>query len=289
MSQLTTTKMERRAAPVILRPTLCAETTASLLAVSRLWKVRLRFRKGCLMQSGDEALFVGAADSSPGPYHLLLSPADWGRLADWDAGSLVSAQGGRLERGGLVVDPAASAVYGVSPAALDAAGAAWAERRLSRFLLAENPETGFGGRAAAIFNKGGSFPFSPADLAESRRRLEMLAWLIGRGPGLTPSGDDFIIGLMALSPPWLELPEQMAALLGRRQNLTGLVSLAYYRAALARRFDHNLCLATRAAARRDEKTFDQALARLLAHGRTSGADLLCGALFTLKMKGYGHD
>ncbi|MDR1934556.1 MAG: DUF2877 domain-containing protein, partial [Candidatus Accumulibacter sp.] len=90
-----------------------------------------------------------------------------------------------------------------------------------------------------------------------------------------------IIGLLAVLPQCGELHEQLAALI-RRPGLTGRVSLAYLRAALARRFDHTLCLMTEAAVRRNENLFRQALTRILTHGHSSGADLLCGVLFALR-------
>jgi hypothetical protein len=269
---------------VVLKPVLASDTMSSLLTISRLWNVRLRFRKGFLMQSGDDALFIGTDEASPGPYHILLSKPDFNQLADWDVGSIVTSQRGYLGRGRLFINISAAVEYGTSAAFLDCAASAWAEKRLKDFLQEENPETGFGCRARMVCSEGGPIPFSPMAMVGARSRLDLLKWMIGRGTGLTPGGDDFIIGLLVVSPQCGELHEQVAALISR-PGLTGLVSLAYHRAALARRFDHTLCLMTEAAVQRNENLFMKALTRILSHGHSSGADLLCGILFALSGRG----
>lgn len=272
------------AAPVLLKPVLTSDTASPLLSLPRPWKVRLRFRKGFLAQSCDDALFIGTDEASPGPYHLLLSKPDFSQLADWDVGSIVTSHKGRLGRGRLFIDISAAVEYGTSAAFLDCAASAWAEKRLGDFLREENPETGFGCRARMACSEDGPVPFSPMDIIGARSRLELLKWMIGRGPGLTPSGDDFIIGLLVVLPQCGELHEQVAALISR-PGLTGVVSLAYHRAALARRFDRTLCLMTEAAVQRNENLFMKALTQILGHGHSSGADLLCGILFALSSRG----
>lgn len=99
-------------------------------------------------------------------------------------------------------------------------------------------------------------------------------WLIGRGPGLTPSGDDMLTGMMAVfiaaqKPIHLFLPPEDQLI-----SLTTSVSCCYLNSARVGEFStpvlkvmHRLqsgCFAS------------SAIRRLLAVGHTSGADIVLG-------------
>ncbi|NBE55543.1 oxamate carbamoyltransferase subunit AllH family protein [Streptomyces boluensis] len=103
------------------------------------------------------------------------------------------------------------------------------------------------------------------------------ARLLGLGPGLTPSGDDFLCGLLLAAhlapyaPPWLG---PLAALAARAEGSTPLVS-----AALLRHAATGHCVPQAAALLRAAATgtgLVGPLAALLAVGHSSGGDLLQG-------------
>lgn len=99
-------------------------------------------------------------------------------------------------------------------------------------------------------------------------------WLIGRGPGLTPSGDDMLTGMLAVFcaeriPIHLFLPsaDQLAL-------LTTAVSCSYLNSARLGEFSTPVLSVIRGLQTRRDA--NRALHRLLAVGHTSGADTIVG-------------
>lgn len=119
------------------------------------------------------------------------------------------------------------------------------------------------------------------------RIVQASARLTGLGHGLTPSGDDFLVGVMAWL--WLAGVGQDVILSDVGQdailsyaNQTTLLSAALLRAAGRGEFGaawHELFAALAAA---DSASIKQATHRILTCGHTSGADALAGFLMTAR-------
>lgn len=99
-------------------------------------------------------------------------------------------------------------------------------------------------------------------------------WLIGRGPGLTPSGDDMLTGMLAVfiavgMPVQLFLPpaDQLA-------RLTTSVSCSYLNSARVGEFSTPVLGVMRSL--QSGRDAGRALRRLLTVGHTSGADTVLG-------------
>lgn len=110
------------------------------------------------------------------------------------------------------------------------------------------------------------------------RIVHASARLTGLGHGLTPAGDDFLIGVMAWL--WLAGVEQDAML--SYANPTTLLSSALLRAAGRGEFGaawHNLFAAL---AGNDDAPIEHAVHQVLACGHTSGADALAGFLMAAR-------
>jgi hypothetical protein len=106
--------------------------------------------------------------------------------------------------------------------------------------------------------------------------------LVGLGPGLTPSGDDFLCGLLASSSfSRHQLAEALeeAALAGIAG--TNEISASLLRCAARGLFPRDLRRAAAALAAEDEVGAVLAIRRLCAHGHSSGADTAAGFLFGL--------
>jgi hypothetical protein len=114
---------------------------------------------------------------------------------------------------------------------------------------------------------------------------EALARAVGRlaglGPGLTPAGDDFLLGLLVWA--WLSHPDPPG--FGRTVSSaaaprTTTLAAAWLRAAAAGELAapwHRLLQSL--AGPESASTVQQALPSVLAHGATSGADALAGFLW----------
>lgn len=107
--------------------------------------------------------------------------------------------------------------------------------------------------------------------------------LIGLGEGLTPAGDDCLVGALAalyrLAPSWVHAHPEISATVGSRAAVaTTTIAREFIVHALAGRFAESLIDLLTA------ESVDQvrrAATRLLECGATSGADTLCGVRLVL--------
>jgi uncharacterized protein DUF2877 len=113
---------------------------------------------------------------------------------------------------------------------------------------------------------------------DARAFVDAACALVGFGEGLTPAGDDCVVGALAavqrLSPPWLSTraapPDRLAE--AARTRTTDLARDFLLEALDGRFAEPVLALMT---ALSDDRAEDAAK-RLLSMGATSGADTLCG-------------
>lgn len=116
-----------------------------------------------------------------------------------------------------------------------------------------------------------------------------IARLIGRGPGLTPAGDDLIIGFLAGlraaagdRPDRLALIRSLGETVVRGSGATNEISRAFLRHAAAGSVAEPLALlAQRIAGGDSPGEVERAAARALDVGHTSGADATAGLLLGL--------
>lgn len=111
-----------------------------------------------------------------------------------------------------------------------------------------------------------------------------ISWLIGRGLGLTPAGDDILCGfgagLAAAGESKLHVRFLAELAKARRKRHTTAVSEAYLDAMTQGSVNEGICLLLAAAeAGRD---LSEPLRRARAYGHTSGADMLFGLLLGME-------
>ena len=161
---------------------------------------------------------------------------------------------------------------GFAPLVLDdAAPGSPLERAMQRRLMQTLPELG---RASMSL-----------DSALAVKALEQLA---GLGPGLTPSGDDFIVGYLAalhsrcsrepLLRPFLH---GLVAALTRLAAAANVISRQFIFNALEGEFSEWLAELVAAIALHDAVRLRESVARVVRIGHSSGADSLVGLLFGL--------
>lgn len=118
--------------------------------------------------------------------------------------------------------------------------------------------------------------------------------LLGRGQGLTPSGDDTLIGLLALlkasrlpgqsARGWSRLAQLVQT---RGRDMTTDVACAYLHAALQGRFAQPLRRLLACPADQPNQ-LHQACTDLLAFGHSSGADTLMGLIHGARLLNQSH-
>ncbi len=101
------------------------------------------------------------------------------------------------------------------------------------------------------------------------------AGLVGLGSGLTPAGDDFLIGVMAWL--WLNLQSPMCAIITQAAaGKTTLLSSALLRAAARGEFSQPWHDLLNALTLDNPDNVERAAQQVLCYGHTSGADALAG-------------
>jgi hypothetical protein len=141
-----------------------------------------------------------------------------------------------------------------------------------------------GSQAVTMAIRGALAQRRPDQMLDAARRI------IGLGPGLTPSGDDFLVG--CLRGLWLMAPRQTweydllhqlrTALLPSLDNRTTCVGAEFIRGALSGEFAEVLDQAGMALVSPVHMpTVVSAIGRLLAQGETSGTDTTHGLLTCL--------
>lgn len=111
--------------------------------------------------------------------------------------------------------------------------------------------------------------------------------LLGKGPGLTPSGDDILVGFMAISRAMdknRELVKDIKSfILNYGKERTTDVSYEYLYYATMNKFSKNIKAICESIINDNEKQVLESIYRLVKVGHTSGFDVLSGILLGTKI------
>lgn len=207
-----------------------------------------------------------------------LCPAIWPPAASRVAvGDPVVGRAGHLKIGELVLDIRAARVWHPAPAPVPTTGVS--DLGTVHRLVLRSADRRTGELVPAL------------ERALARRDLDhvtrCVASLVGRGPGLTPSGDDALVGLLAVLHRLAPADERSLALLGptvaARLHRTADISAHYLRLAVAGHFGERLIALCDALAAASPAEVETAAAAVIATGATSGADALLGVLSGVRL------
>lgn len=208
----------------------------------------------------------------------LAAPARFDRLAP---GTPVRRQGAAIALGALAVEWSDAALVDLRPGPAPGPAAGAALGRIAR-------EASRGSPLAGGLGAGSRRQLAAGIARRDRARfLEGARGLIGLGPGLTPSGDDCLVGVLAVlqsrEPAWLaSAPRVRAAVAAAAVEGTSPVAAEFVRCALEARFAEPLTALLAAA---DAAGARAAAAELGRHGATSCADTLLGVWLALTALG----
>lgn len=148
-------------------------------------------------------------------------------------------------------------------------------------------ETGYQEGLSAIFSSENPFVSAIDDLCSEQLSLQRQAlhFLIGRGPGLTPSGDDIIIGHLAarllINRNNQKLQNYLRTKMTAVNDLTTDVSKHYLLCSMNQRFNQSI-LDLQKALIEPNGQLEKNVEKVLKTGHTSGADFLAGFTRTLE-------
>jgi len=117
---------------------------------------------------------------------------------------------------------------------------------------------------------------SESSLEDMEMNEDVMKYLIGRGRGLTPSGDDFLIGFTMILMSVEEDEHWSLQLEKMIQNKSTDISLAYYKALLDGHLSSYLKDFLQSIQRLDQPSIDKNILTIIGYGHTSGYDTLFG-------------
>jgi Protein of unknown function (DUF2877) len=264
-------------------------------------RVQSVYRSAVNITTADGLLTVASPEGGGLPNGILadLGP-DW-RAIGLSPGMVVSASDASIQvaEAGIEVqfDMASrwSPRLGSSAAAADAATARWAGRTAATRTIAQ-ARASAGGFGALLRDDVSHDPVGLLGVArpmmaelvvaletgDPSLAAEVAARLIGLGPGLTPSGDDVLVGieaaLHALARPSAGF--LASAMIDVEERTTALAA-TLLRHAAAGEFAERLHILLAALLGSDDETIPAAIHRAAAWGATSGSDCLLGVLIGL--------
>jgi hypothetical protein len=264
-------------------------------------RVQSIYRSVINITTADGLLTVASPEGGGLPNGILadLGP-DW-RAIGLSPGMVVSASDASIQvaEAGIEVqfDMASrwSPRLGSSAAAADAATARWAGRTAATRTIAQ-ARASAGGFGALLRDDISHDPVGLLGVArpmmaelvvaletgDPSLAAEVAARLIGLGPGLTPSGDDVLVGieaaLHALARPSAGF---LASAMSDVEERTTALAATLLRHAAAGEFAERLHILLAALLGSDDETIPAAIDRAAAWGATSGSDCLLGVLIGL--------
>ncbi len=248
------------------------------------------FRRACnLVNETGEILSLVTPDLGNGPFAIVLEPIDF--EAHLTAGSPIHFHPGHFTLGPLEIHTATAKLWQPIPDwyALASSNSLIGYAQIVQSLLAaEAPPDSL----AALQYQPATTLAAPlatraratiAQLAQPATRAEAAHALAGLGPGLTPAGDDFLVGFMhaawACQPQnALSLCEPLAA---RATPRTHALSRAWLTAAARGEAGEVWHTFLKTLTQADKVAVLAAARHILPTGHTSGADALAGFLHGL--------
>jgi hypothetical protein len=256
-------------------------------------RIHSAFTSGVYLRAGDR-LIICTASAISAPHGVEMALADLARLRqlahaaphgvlDWHPSTRTITS--RSTPLALAAAPQLRLFDPAAPPTTNPILSCSAADRLIERLAQSRQQTGFGDQWQALTHDP-DLTRAVASLTDFRVDQPVLR-LLGRGPGLTPSGDDVLVGMLAglwsfgtITPSRLgSLPQQF---LNAAKALTTDISVGYLYHASYGRFIGALCDILTAFDRSQEPAIAKAVLRLRNYGHTSGMDNLLGLLTTLR-------
>ena len=279
---------------VVLNAKCYADVLHQRLNSESSYQVHSVFANGLNLSMDDGSLvFLGTEKSGLLPFSVILDEKDCRQLSDVEIGDPVhfrdqsffvenrnSVYVIRLDRASAYDTKITDSRHGID--SIHIAGF------LSGFDYSPLP-TGFGQNIGKLLESdqytspGLLGPLLRSCTAETHQALR---WLVGRGQGLTPSGDDFLAGLLAVHAASPFMDSETIGFLSDYISVKGRttdISAMYLTAALEKHFNVSIIRFLQAIETNDISKARICVEELLKIGHSSGKDTLAGLICGLKI------
>ncbi len=237
------------------------------------------FAHGFNIQGKDALVYVGTDRDEELPGGLVIAPQDFEALKV-EQGARAAFDGRRLVLGSSLLDLEGARIFSTRQAPVALEGLLVYLETVVATICSLELETGLGLTISSLL--GDPLGLALRDSLDSKDREEtslVLRKIIGRGRGLTPSGDDILLGLLLVDSAFGLLSKDFIACLKElilEEELTTQVSRSYYLGAFRNDYSRDL---------RDfldslvDKNLDDTKIKIQAiikKGHSSGLDTLAG-------------
>lgn len=257
------------------------------LKEERVYPIHSRFHHGINVEVEGRLAFIGNKENEILPYGIVVSPeklSDLHWLAEaktvlWRDNSFVTARG-------CLKTKRARAFSNILPVL----SVSWKNAPALNFPEFDSLQTGFGESIRSAGDLLGEKKEKLAEAVRTGEKLDMiLTQWVGAGPGLTPSGDDYLTGILAADEIYHFACRQF------RDAIKNLLDQGYTTDVAANQL---ICAAEgafsgswigfmKAYVNADEGEMRKNFDKILSYGHTSGGDMLAGFLTGLEIAKHG--
>lgn len=269
----------------LIAEVISAELKEKLITGCR-YEIHSRFSHGFNLVVGSRLAFIGNKEDEILPYGILISKKDVSRLCAWPGQEgLVWENEGFVSDNGSLSTKQARAFSNALPAF---SGFTWAEERCLSYPELYERKTGFGESIQQAYGQWDERKESLSKAVAMGENLSvtLLQWL-GAGPGLTPSGDDFLTGILAADSLYpiacQEFKDEIKRL--SKQGYTTDIAKHQLLCALEGLFSCSWIDFLTAYHKGEEEEMKKNFYRILTYGHTSGSDMFAGFCMGAKI---GH-
>ncbi|EUJ45537.1 hypothetical protein PRIP_06763 [Listeria riparia FSL S10-1204] len=256
-----------------------AQHVVELLENAKTWHVHSVFNNGFNLENNGELIFVGTDKNGKLPFAIQISETDIARSQ-----ATIQTDQQFAYNDGWLLHHQSSIKINISTATKYTSSLQNAPIMPNPIflnqVLQETTQNGFGITINTLLAQPKTCELAKAIKSRDEAFIEQtLRYFIGRGSGLTPSGDDMLVGILLVDHVSDTFTETLQRLITTEQ-LTTDISQTYLKYALKGQFSDTL-IALYKAFQTGEDT--QALTqRIYQNGHTSGIDTIAGVALAMK-------
>ena len=261
----------------------------SIIGDTKNFDVHSSFQNGLNLIGDNGLVFIGTMKNGELPFGIHLNDEDTNNLINNDnsKGFIWDKEKSTLISGQFIINLSKSRVYDSHLNIIEDSNIDNSIKYLTDTLLNVTDDTGFDEPIKRFISSNKLISDIQKNLkSNNTKEIEAsLRSLIGRGRGLTPSGDDFLIGLL-----WVN---RIRTIIGKdfytslmtlsiNESLTTDISINYYKEAFKGNFSSPLINLYNSLIHCDKIKINFGIEEVFKCGHTSGIDTLAGIVFGLK-------
>lgn len=259
---------------MIIKAVSCGDLVVQVLAENQKLNLHSEFQHGCNLSTPTGLIFLGESNQGQVPFGIQFTAADWQVIKrSLNPRPQITYHDQMITIGNLTIELSETKTLPGTIRPLTTGEKNLCKENLNKF--SQHLEANLGQTGLAFENERAGTITWPTTATSGERFLRAY---LGRGQGLTPAGDDFLIGILALNrgisflkpEVWKSLPQLLT------EGLTTSVAENYLQAANQGHFSQSVKEVIESLGSGNLTLFTKKINQLAKSGSTSGTDTLCG-------------